>query len=482
MIYFSNSFSKLKLLIVSFFVFVFIFSLSYGVGFKVHAVDADSVLTSEEIKIIAPTLQVDIPGFNTEKLIVVGDENNGCREGYVCVKTMSEYLNSIYKYLIGISTVLAIIMIMIGGIEWMIGSAVGTIDKAKKRIKNAITGLFILYFISLVLSFVNPKITTLTSIDLRVVKPVLDISPETILGTDDVPKGEIVLGPDELKLGEGIVAVSSEAISDPSLVSMNGQYVNPAIIPALENVGQAISEATGGQYHLLVGSGLRSAASQTDIWFSNCYKKNRGGKFSCSPLTCNPFPRNDSGPLILHKGGWSGGLLEIKPEILKEYPRDSDLLPYLRQIAINNDRQSCPHLTGHTVDVWCSPKEAGFVDNVSCHIVLEAAMIKNGFRRISNESWHFEYNKDGLKARSPSAKNNEAKIWSMSMGSGCSTKRHGEDCVFDYTVCRAASGGPDYADYKRGCCIDSSGVCCDGLSGSEPDETECGTTYKKFPL
>src|SRR3990167_4102187 len=88
-------------------------------------------------KLLTPTLQVDIPGVKFSE---------GKVEGKVLkVNYLGDYIAGVYKYLIGISTTIAIVMLMIGGLQWSLGaSSQENISKAKNRINNALIGLVLL--------------------------------------------------------------------------------------------------------------------------------------------------------------------------------------------------------------------------------------------------------------------------------------------------------------------------------------------------
>lgn len=145
---------------------------------------------------IPVNLQIDIPGFDPGNQIVYGPIPVGCDEttpdtcvcgtAMVCVQTLDNYLNAIYRWSIGAGTIFAIVLIMLGGVQWMLGSAIGTIDKAKKRVQNASLGLLFLLTTSMILTFINPNITTLASIELPVVAAAFISSENTHLDyTDD---------------------------------------------------------------------------------------------------------------------------------------------------------------------------------------------------------------------------------------------------------------------------------------------------------
>ena len=113
-------------------------------------------------------LQIPIPGFDPENQIIYGP-TGGCEANFVCVRTIEAYLNAIYKWGASAGVMFAIVLIMVGGIEWMIGSAVGTIERAKSRIRNASVGLILVLVTTVFLQFINPKITQLSAIQLPVI-------------------------------------------------------------------------------------------------------------------------------------------------------------------------------------------------------------------------------------------------------------------------------------------------------------------------
>ncbi|MBT6254482.1 hypothetical protein HOI83_04610 [Candidatus Uhrbacteria bacterium] len=122
--------------------------------------------------------QVNIPGLGDEAQIVYGP-TGGCPVDHVCVRTISSYINAFYKWSASAAIIMAIIIIMIGGIEYMIGSAVGTIEKAKDHIKNGVIGLLLVFSTSAVLSFVNPNITQISAMELPAIETVFVTSENT---------------------------------------------------------------------------------------------------------------------------------------------------------------------------------------------------------------------------------------------------------------------------------------------------------------
>lgn len=82
--------------------------------------------------------------------------------------SLPEYINFIYTFAFTVGAVLAVVMIIIGGIQW----STQTINPqqkaaAKDRVTKAITGLVALFVIFIVLKFINPDFLVLKDIDIQ---------------------------------------------------------------------------------------------------------------------------------------------------------------------------------------------------------------------------------------------------------------------------------------------------------------------------
>ena len=105
-------------------------------------------------KLLTPTLSVDIPTVTfTDGLI----ENDVLKVNY-----LGDYISGIYVYLLGISTTIAIIMIMVSGLQWALGPASSEgVKNASARIKNALTVLVLLLCTYVILYTVIPQLLNL---------------------------------------------------------------------------------------------------------------------------------------------------------------------------------------------------------------------------------------------------------------------------------------------------------------------------------
>ena len=77
------------------------------------------------------------------------------------VDDLAEYIAAWYQWMLYAGVIIAVVMIMIGGVQYMAGKGMGQIDAAKKRIQSAIIGLVILFGAYIILSTVNPQLVLL---------------------------------------------------------------------------------------------------------------------------------------------------------------------------------------------------------------------------------------------------------------------------------------------------------------------------------
>lgn len=113
-----------------------------------------------------PVLGVPIPGFK-------GFTDPAVIDGVLYTNFIAEYLSAIYKWLVGAAAVFATIMMMVGGVQYMLagGNAAG-IDQAKGKITNALTGVVLLLASYLILYTVNPQLTIFKPLGVKIVKTI----------------------------------------------------------------------------------------------------------------------------------------------------------------------------------------------------------------------------------------------------------------------------------------------------------------------
>lgn len=114
---------------------------------------------------LTPDLSVEVPGVSFSKIL-----NN---DGVLEVNFIADYISGMYTYLIGFGTTIAIVLIMIGGLQYSLGGmASGQVQKGKERIRNAVIGLALLLATVLILFNINPQTTILSSLNLLSVEAI----------------------------------------------------------------------------------------------------------------------------------------------------------------------------------------------------------------------------------------------------------------------------------------------------------------------
>ncbi|HRH32743.1 MAG TPA: 3D domain-containing protein [bacterium] len=108
-----------------------------------------------------PNLKVSIPGLQ-------GFEKVTCQEGNICnIPWLGQYIAGLQRYAIGIVGIIAVIVLMLGGIIWL--TAAGNphqIDEAKKMIAGSLIGLFLVFGSYSILYLVNPNLTVMKNLQI----------------------------------------------------------------------------------------------------------------------------------------------------------------------------------------------------------------------------------------------------------------------------------------------------------------------------
>lgn len=74
---------------------------------------------------------------------------------------IGDYVNNLIKIVIGIAAVLAVLMIVFGGIQWMMSDSFLAKGAGKEKIKNAILGLLLALSSYLILNTINPDLVNI---------------------------------------------------------------------------------------------------------------------------------------------------------------------------------------------------------------------------------------------------------------------------------------------------------------------------------
>lgn len=288
-----------------------------------------------------PELSINIPGISLTKPFERG--------GKIIVAFLPEYIAGVYRYALGIAAIFAIVMIMVGGVQYIIGSGTGgeSASAAKTRIVNAVTGLVLVLAAYTILYVVNPKLTSFESLEIEYQSAVYfenDTEEEIYDSSGTASSGEVGT-PDGANIYGGRKAnVPKEMITD------------------IETVAQAMASLG---YGISITDGLRTLDEQKTAISKYC--QNPPGSSSCDAKVAG---------------------------------QPACILKTLSAL-------DCPHTSGRAIDMWATTSaesgeqsvtksECAGSDGISkCRrdpnqAALISAMRDQGYCVLDSEPWHFE--------------------------------------------------------------------------------------------
>lgn len=124
-------------------------SFAFGGSLTDFALAENTSTSWEQYTPLAP-----LPG-TTQGECITG--KNGKVSG--CTTDIQTYLPGVFKLAIGIAGVLAVLMIIIGGVEYITTDAIQGKSEGKARIQNALWGLVLVLVSWILLYTINPKLT-----------------------------------------------------------------------------------------------------------------------------------------------------------------------------------------------------------------------------------------------------------------------------------------------------------------------------------
>lgn len=115
---------------------------------------------------VLPEPQIKIPGLTfspTSSILTDWDETTGSYG--VSIPWIAEYIKGIYQYGLAIAGILAALVLMGGGLLWLVsGGEAGKITQSKELIIGSVTGLLILFGSYIILAEINPNLINLRPI------------------------------------------------------------------------------------------------------------------------------------------------------------------------------------------------------------------------------------------------------------------------------------------------------------------------------
>jgi D-alanyl-D-alanine dipeptidase len=293
-----------------------------------------------------PEMQINIPTVKLTPEITCDTDDQG---NYECkIPWLGQYLSGIYEYGLSIAGILAAIILMAGGVLWLIsGGDASKITQAKELIIGSITGLIILMSSYIILIQVNPDLVKMKSLTIGYIEKMIFVENGSDSETNVVSTG--CPSANNLTNINNLVATSN--VNDPRLTK-----------EATEGLKKAIAEATKQNATLLVTSANRTYETQKKLWDDEL-KKNNGDEAKTRKYVASPT--NCQGTCYSHCAG----------------------------VAIDVCLKGSPS---------CSKMKAAYATYSHQDIVkLQDIMKKAGWVRYCAEWWHFQYGTNPKQACSP---------------------------------------------------------------------------------
>ncbi|MFA5840928.1 MAG: M15 family metallopeptidase [Candidatus Paceibacterota bacterium] len=254
-----------------------------------------------------PNLAEDTKYYFLSPLPCTGTPESGCVDGKlksfdpIGDNKLGAYLNLMIKIFIGICAVLAVIMIVMGGIEYMMTELVSGKEAGRERIRNALLGLLLALGAYTLLNTINPNIL-ITDIPLPnqgiivTLEPELE-SPQTAVLTDEgAPSGPTPGCPEGIGRTAGGISVCNSIVAKVNDMITAAKNANPSCV--------------------LTGGGYRSLARQVELRQKNCHgdTTNKNPNPACNPPTALPGnSRHQQGLAIDFQS--SGRLIETRDNV-----------------------------------------------------------------------------------------------------------------------------------------------------------------------
>ncbi len=321
---------------------------------------------------VIPILNVPIPGLDLSKSF------NTDANGNIITSAIGLYIQGAYRFLLIAMALIAVVMLMLGGLEYVIsGGSAKRVEHAKKRMTNAIIGLIILFAAYDIAFLLSPATVTFQALSLKNIQAIALEQEEDEL-TDPGVAAEDRSAAASLPADGSVVTVTGEHIRYIGRAEAN--RINPDVLAHLNAAADAYYAQTGKGID--VTSASRDELGQARLFYADCLVTGH-----CSPSACDPTGSTFNASSVVSYSratdtfSLTGELAGVKDESTIE-----------GGLASHGVAKYCPHTGNVAVDIWPQGDGGGFEANVPNMQTMMTTMIANGFCRLSSEGWHYELN------------------------------------------------------------------------------------------
>ena len=212
---------------------------------------------------IIPQLGVEIPGLVFSEPLE--------KDGRLKITFIGDYIIGIYKFMLAAGAIIAVVLIMISGVEYMVKAGAGQVQQAKERIRNSLIGIVILLSSYVLLNTVNPNLVLFKPVSLQMA-PREDIEMP--------PEGEDVNVTERTDVGGNLTPIQGANL----IVTANNKNIDADLLPLLNSAADSLYQSK--QKRVVVTSAFREPEFQLGLYYKNCYSN---PEHKCSVITCNPI-------------------------------------------------------------------------------------------------------------------------------------------------------------------------------------------------
>lgn len=115
---------------------------------------------------IIPNLNVKIPGLDFSKSLFQDPLT-----GNLTTNLLALYIQAVYRFLLVAMSIIAVVMLMLGGLEYTIsGGSAKRVEKAKTRIRNAVVGLILLFAAYDIAFLLDPRTVMFSALQIPIIQ------------------------------------------------------------------------------------------------------------------------------------------------------------------------------------------------------------------------------------------------------------------------------------------------------------------------
>ncbi|MCC7522966.1 hypothetical protein IT407_04195 [Candidatus Uhrbacteria bacterium] len=325
-------------------------------------------------------------------------------EGVVSVPFIGQYVNIVYRYMVGIVLIVAIVMVVYGGFRYLTGATSGNVAKGKEIIRDAMIGMLLTLGAYVILNTINPATVSFEPLRISQISRGLsdweleELEADASASLDSSGSG-LYTNPAAPSGGsDGFVTVDTSRLerldvdcegTNSTAIHLNTP-VDPSFIEPLRRAAQRFCELRGSNtsWHIR-GGGYRGPELSLRLWLKRCLNR-----VNCTTGTGAPFR-----PGVVTTSGvktFTDPALRAMADALLPAPAnpysDSQIQAiYQRTLPMAGVSSGGGHGLGLAADLFCGGATTNqAVALVECQLILEQAMKDAGFCRIPNEWWHFE--------------------------------------------------------------------------------------------